>query len=39
LAVVVDDDGRAEPGEFERLGAAQAPARAGDDGRQSIQWQ
>ena len=37
LAVVVDDDGRAEPGEFQRLGPAEPAARAGDDRGQALQ--
>ncbi|SCG09406.1 hypothetical protein GA0115255_125322 [Streptomyces sp. Ncost-T6T-2b] len=37
LPVVVDDDGRAEPGQFEGFGAAEAAARAGDDRGQPVQ--
>ncbi len=37
LTVVVDDDGRAQAGEFERFGAAEAAARAGDDRGQAVQ--
>ena len=39
LPVVVDDDGRAEPGQFQRLGPAEAAARAGDDRGESLEWQ
>ncbi len=39
LPVVVDDDGRAEPGQFQRLDPAEAAPRARDDGGESFKWQ
>lgn len=36
LSVVVDDDGGAEPGQFQGLGAAEPPAGAGDDRTESL---
>lgn len=37
LPVVVDDDGRAEPRQFQRFGAPEAATGAGDDRGQSVQ--
>ena len=37
-AEVVDDDFRAAPGEFERIGAAQAAAGAGDNGNAAVKF-
>lgn len=39
LAVVVDDDGRTEPAEFERLDTSEPAPRAGDDRGQPFKWQ
>ena len=38
-AVVVDDDRRAEPGEFQGFRPAQAAARAGDDRAEALKWE
>lgn len=39
LPVVVDDDGRSQPAEFQRLGPAEPATRAGDDRGEPFKWQ